>query len=202
MRWECALAALLTAASLGGCSVSREKGFVQQDQAEGSANSFHDLYGNYCSGCHGANGEKGPATDLANPVYQAIVDDALLRDVIANGQKGTMMPGFAKSAGGNLTTEQITTIVQGMRQNWAKPVDLGASAPKYRATLRGDVERGRQHYSVDCARCHGPEGGPPGKAGAILDGSFLGLVSDQTVRTTAIAGRPDLGMPEIGRAHV
>ncbi len=29
-----------------------------------------------------------------------------------------------------------------------------------------------------------------------MDGSFLGLVSDQALRTTVIAGRPDIGHPD------
>jgi cytochrome c oxidase cbb3-type subunit 3/ubiquinol-cytochrome c reductase cytochrome c subunit len=29
-----------------------------------------------------------------------------------------------------------------------------------------------------------------------VDGSFLGLVSDQGLRTTIIAGRPDIGQPD------
>ena len=50
--------------------------------------SFETLYGQNCAGCHGTNGDHGVATNLANPVYQAIVDDATLRDVTANGRKG------------------------------------------------------------------------------------------------------------------
>jgi hypothetical protein len=32
--------------------------------------------------------------------------------------------------------------------------------------------------------------------GSIVDPSFLALVSDQSLRTTVIAGRPDLGKPD------
>jgi mono/diheme cytochrome c family protein len=34
-----------------------------------------------------------------------------------------------------------------------------------------------------------------GKAGSVVDPAYLGLVSDQYLRTVVIAGRPDLGMP-------
>ena len=34
------------------------------------------------------------------------------------------------------------------------------------------------------------------KAGSIVDGSYLALVSDQSLRTTVIAGRPDIGQPD------
>ena len=37
--------------------------------------SFDKLYAANCAGCHGVNGQNGQATNLANPVYQALVDD-------------------------------------------------------------------------------------------------------------------------------
>ena len=49
--------------------------------------SFDTLYGENCAGCHGANGQNGPATNLANPEYEALIDDASLRDVISNGRE-------------------------------------------------------------------------------------------------------------------
>jgi cytochrome c oxidase cbb3-type subunit III len=159
--------------------------------------SFQKLYQENCAGCHGTEGQKGPATNLANPEYQALIDDMMLRGIVANGQEGTMMPGFSKSAGGVLSDKQIDVIVQGIRAQWFKgDVLQGLDAPPYVTDKQGDPARGKQIYSVNCARCHGATGGPPGPKGAILDGSFLALVSDQTVRTTAITGRPDLGMPD------
>jgi len=58
------------------------------------------------------------------------------------------------------------------------------------------VERGEAVFAQDCANCHGPEGaGVQGKAGSVVDPTFLSLVSDQYLRTVVIVGRPDLGMP-------
>jgi cytochrome c oxidase cbb3-type subunit 3/ubiquinol-cytochrome c reductase cytochrome c subunit len=157
---------------------------------------FAILYSQNCAGCHGANGQLGPATPLANPEYQALIDDTTLSDIIAKGQKGTMMPAFAESAGGSLSDAQVDSIVKGVRSNWSKGNVLqGLNAPPYKSDGPGDSARGKQIYGEQCARCHGEVGGPPGPKGAILNGSFLALVSDQTIRTTAIVGRPDLGMP-------
>jgi cytochrome c oxidase cbb3-type subunit III len=158
--------------------------------------SFQTLYQESCAGCHGADGQKGSATNLANPEYQALIDDATLRDVITKGQKGTLMPGFGKIAGGDLTDEQIDVLVKGIRAQWSKgDVLQGQNAPPYKTDKTGDPTRGQQLYAANCAQCHGDAGGPPGPKGSILDGSFLALVSEQTIRTTAIVGRPDLGMP-------
>ena len=60
--------------------------------------SFNTLYDQNCAGCHGDQGRNGVSLDLANPVYQAWADDASLKNVIANGEPGTQMPAFAKSA--------------------------------------------------------------------------------------------------------
>jgi len=159
--------------------------------------SFDKLYAANCAGCHGVNGQNGQATNLANPVYQALVDDATLRDVIANGEKGTLMPAFGQSAGGGLTDAQIGALVSGMRAQWSKGnVLAGQNAPPYKASGGGSADDGKRVYAMACARCHGVVGQQAGPAGSILDGSFLALVSPQMIRTTVIAGRPDLKHPD------
>jgi cytochrome c oxidase cbb3-type subunit 3 len=159
--------------------------------------SFSQLYGENCAGCHGAQGEHGPATDLANPEYQALIDDASLRDVIANGEKGSLMPGFGARAGGDLTDAQIEVLVRGLRSSWSKPnAGGGATLPAWHAPRAGDAAKGQAVYAAACARCHGANAQQPGPAGSILDGSFLALMNEQTIRTTIIAGRPDIGQPD------
>ena len=164
--------------------------------------SFDRLYGENCAGCHGKNGDNGSATNLANPLYQALIDDASLRDVIANGEKGTLMPGFSVKSGGSLTDAQIDAIVRGIRVRWKKENAAGGDVlPPYKAAQPGDVTKGQAVYVAACARCHGDAAQQPGAAGSILDGSFLALINEQTVRTTIIAGRPDIGEPD-WRNHI
>ena len=161
--------------------------------------SFDKLYGQNCAGCHGVNGENGAATNLANPVYQALVDDATLHDVISNGEKGTLMPAFGESAGGNLTDAQVNSIVNGMRARWSKgDVLAGQNAPPYKESQAGNAEDGKHVYWMACARCHGTPGRKPGPAGSILDGSFLALVNSQTIRTVVIAGWPGMSSSDMG----
>ena len=164
--------------------------------------SFDTLYGENCAGCHGKNGDNGAATNLANPEYQALIDDASMRDVIANGRKGSLMPGFSRQRGGPLTDGQIDAIVQGMRARWKKEnLFAGRTPPPYKASRVGDAAKGEAVYGAACARCHGETAQHPGSAGSILDGSFLALINEQTVRTTIIAGRPDIGEPD-WRNHI
>ncbi|WP_109489243.1 cytochrome c [Occallatibacter savannae] len=164
--------------------------------------SFDKLYGDNCAGCHGVDGRNGSATNLANPKYEAWIDDATLRDVIAKGEKESLMPAFALESGGVLTDQQIDALVKGMRERWKKGDAFGGDTPPpYRATHAGDAAKGKSVYAIACARCHGMTREQPGKAGTILDGSFLALVNEQTIRTTIVPGRPDIGEPD-WRGHI
>ena len=164
--------------------------------------AFDALYKSNCAGCHGEKGKDGSATDLANSEYEAWVDDATLREVIANGRKGTLMPGFSIASGGMLTDQQIDALIEGMRARWRQGNPFqGETPPPYRASRAGDPEKGRAVYAIACARCHGASAQEKGNAGSILDGSFLALISEQMVRTTVIAGRPDIGEPD-WRGHI
>ena len=157
---------------------------------------FDVLYSQNCKACHGAAGHGGAANALADPVYLAIADDAVILRVTANGTPGTPMPAFAESAGGMLTDKQIDVLVRGIR-SWQKPGVLnGANPPPYAAEGPGDSQRGSVAYATYCSSCHGPEGQGDKKGSSIVNGSFLALVSDQYLRTTVIAGRPELGAPD------
>jgi cytochrome c oxidase cbb3-type subunit III len=150
---------------------------------------FWTLYNQNCSACHGQEGENGPAFDLANPVYQSIVDDASLKKWITNGMPGTEMPAFGESAGGFLRERQVDVLVTGIRKNWAKNGIGGANPPPYVANLSGDAKSGEEVYKAACISCHQK----PGER--ISNASYLALVSDQSLRTITITGRPDLGQP-------
>ncbi len=157
--------------------------------------SFAVLYGQNCAGCHGAGGSFGAATELANPTYQALVDDTTLTRIVSQGVAGTAMPPFAQNAGGYLSDAQIAILIDGMRRRWKSGAPL-KDAPPY-AAAGGDSARGAQVFAHSCASCHGPDAkGGPRASGSIVDPSYLMLVSDQALRTLVIAGRRDLGHPD------
>jgi mono/diheme cytochrome c family protein len=161
-----------------------------------TATDFNVLYGANCAGCHGADGKGDAARGLADPVFLRIADEATLRHVTANGVQRTAMPAFGKSAGGALTDQEINAIVRGMRSRWASVESARVNPPPYSTSTAGDPQRGAHAFATFCSRCHGADGrGGPG-ASSIVDASYLSLVSDQGLRTTVIAGRPDLGAPD------
>ena len=158
--------------------------------------NFSMLYGQNCAGCHGVDGRGGAAMALANPVYLAIADDAVIRHAAASGVLGTPMPAFAQSAGGMLTDKQIDALVRGIR-SWAKPNALrDTTPPPYAAQDPGDARRGADSYRTYCSSCHGADGRGGSKASSVVNGSYLALVSDQQLRTIVIAGRPELNAPD------
>jgi len=151
---------------------------------------FWTLFRQNCSACHGQNGQNGPALDLANPIYQSLVDDASLKKWITGGMTGTEMPAFGQSAGGFLTEKQVDALVAGMRKNWANGAASAPDEPPYAANLPGDVKSGEQVYNSACVSCHEKPNAQ------ISNPSYLALVADQALRTITIAGRPDLGHPD------
>jgi cytochrome c oxidase cbb3-type subunit 3 len=188
---------VIAAVTLAGCdSLPGRPTEAEMPIRPTAVRDFAQLYGENCAGCHGADGKFGAAIPLNNPIYLALVDDAAMRRVISNGVPGTAMPPFAISAGGAMTDKQIGILAAGIRSRWAGNTSPTAGAPPYSATASGDAARGANVYAEYCASCHGADGTGGAKAGSIVDGSYLSLVSDQNLRTVIIAGRPDLGQPD------
>lgn len=189
------VSAALLAAGCGRLPIQRTATYVPPDQVV----DFHALYNTNCRACHGPDGENGPALDLANPEYQALVDDATLRRIISSGMPGTQMPAWAQSAGGMLTDAQVNALVAGMRHDWLKPDAFHGATPPPFAQPSGsdakaqaaDAKQGQRLYQTHCASCH------TGHARQELTSPiYLALVSDQALRSIIIAGRPDIGQPD------
>ncbi len=168
-------------------------GRPEQPVAESGVTDFHTLFQQNCSGCHGADGKYGPSRILHDAAYLALIPKDTLRATIENGRAGTAMPAFAQANGGSLSEAQIDALVNGMETQWAKPVNLaGLTPPTYAGDGQpGDAVNGKKLFMKDCFMCHYPGG----KVGVVTDPSYLSLVSDQWLRSSIIAGRSDLGMP-------
>jgi mono/diheme cytochrome c family protein len=157
---------------------------------------FNARYGQNCAGCHGADGTGGAARGLTDSVFLRIADEATIRDVVARGVPRTAMPAFAKAGGGALTDDQIDVIVRGLRSQGASVGTDSLNPPPYAMSAFGDPVRGGDAFATFCTRCHGADGRGGSMASSIVDPAYLTLVSDQSLRTTIIAGRPDLGAPD------
>ena len=65
---------------------------------------------------------------------------------------------------------------------------------------RGDSERGAAVFRTYCSSCHGQDG-KGGKAGSVVDGSYLALVSDEELRMNVILGRPASRRAGLAQRH-
>ena len=155
---------------------------------------FKTLFSQNCIACHGSGPTVGGVIALDNQTFLNLVTADYLKTTITNGVKGTRMAAFGKAEGGGLTADQIDILVNGILAQ-RKPLDPSARPlPPFSAPL-GNAVAGGEAFKIFCATCHGVDGTGGRIAGSVVNPAYLGLVSDQYLRTIVIAGRPDLGMP-------
>lgn len=185
-----------------GCDSAPGKpkpGLTAETMRPDQVTDFETLYGQNCAACHGDHGKNGAAISLANPVYLAFAGAQNLQRITASGVPGTMMPAFAKSAGGMLTDQQITALTQGMIRAWGSSSNglpnaaaaTAQSVPSYAASLTADAGRGQKAFSTYCASCHGADATGKQSLGSLVDPAYLALVSDQGLRSIVVAGKAD-----------
>jgi cytochrome c oxidase cbb3-type subunit 3 len=199
MRLRCSIPMLTLVLAAGGCDWMPGKPTKAEEPViPTDVHAFTTLYTNNCSGCHGANGQFGPARPLNDPLYLALADDAYLIDVTSTGVPHTLMPAFAQEDGGGLTDTQIKDVINGARRRWGgHTIDSGSGTPPpLQSSTTGDVGRGQGLFGTYCGSCHGADGTGGDVAGSVVDSSFLAMVSPQALRSAIICGRLDLGMPD------
>ena len=184
---------LVSLLALGGCHLTGKPKPDSKWKPASETTDFATLYRQNCIGCHGLGQVVAGSIAMDNPAYLQVVPRGTLLDVISDGISVTAMPGFSAAAGGTLTGDQIKILVNGiLAKKAAKPQ---GPLPPYAANL-GDPARGAFVFDAACATCHGKNGSGSDKAGSVISPAYLGLVSNQYLRTIVIAGRPDLGCPD------
>ena len=203
VRVFAAVSASITVVTVAGCdALPGRPDVTKREVVPTEVTAFDALYRRNCAGCHGTDGRLGAARPLNDPVYLALVPADRLRTIIREGVPGSSMPAFGTVAGGELTDAQVEALAQGMLTRWVRPETVqggGLSLPPYSALPGGSGSaaqgRGAAVYARACAGCHGPDGRGGPQGGSIVDPAYLALVSDQSLRSTVIAGRADLGHP-------
>ena len=151
------------------------------------------LYKQYCSACHGNEGNGGVGVPLALPAFQKAVDNDFLEKTIRYGRPGRVMPAFDY-----LETEQVKSIVAYVRSFVEVEIPVHSHE-----TIKGNVEHGKALFAARCAACHGSkgEGGHgtgvtfsrprdlPIIAPALNNSGFLAAASDHLIKRTLIDGR-------------
>ncbi len=101
---------------------------VQDGVVDGDPDRGRAIYGENCAECHGASGEGGTGTALANPVFLATASDTFIRDTVRRGRTGTPMPAFAE----RLPAEDIDAVVSFLRTRstgWDAPPPVRVRPP-------------------------------------------------------------------------
>ncbi len=164
--------------------------------------AFKDLYDRNCAGCHGPDGKMGPAPPLNDPLFRALVPEETVKEVVAGGRPGTLMPAFAQERGGPLTPTQVAVLVKeikgipyrveetrqgdkprinvvrdpaGTAPTWGAPDLSPPDAPPYAmpGDGTGDATAGKEVFARACAACHGDQG-----QGVRKDGRLVRTIND------------------------
>ena len=157
-----------------------------------------ELYEGRCKNCHGDgtysrwNGFFGKFTPaVRGPGLRAMTDKAWLREVLAKGRPGTIMPGWDKGGGG-LDDAQLSALVDYLAAGDGRPAQPLRPIP---ASLQGgDSARGAQLFTQLCAGCHGASG-VGGIAPTLNNPAFLANATDELIANTIVNGRTDTAMP-------
>src|SRR5262249_37551022 len=156
----------------------------------------------HCAGCHGADGKLGPAPPLNDPLFLAIVPDAELARVIAEGRAVTptqksLMPAFGLGKSdaltepqfkawaelkeetnadpkqhGLLTAAQIKVLAEGIKQRWQTAAPADSSIPPYVAPKTAGSAGNIEEGKRVFARACAGCHGSQGQAGERRDGEI------------------------------
>mgnify|MGYP005844643183 CR=1 FL=1 len=147
------------------------------------------IYGAFCSGCHGADGQGRRAPGLtafpsiANPDFLALVTDDFLEQSIARGRPGRRMPGWLKDEG--LRPDEIRAAVSHLRRLGGTPYVPDSQPARW---IIARAEPGARLFASACAGCHG-EAGKGADAPALNNPVLHELATDRFLVETIANGR-------------
>ena len=132
---------LLLAALITGCDFPGEPKPQESQTVAAAADSFETLYATNCSGCHGPNGQMGPAPPLNDPLFLSIVPPDVVESVIRDGRPGTLMPAFAQKKGGMLNSRQVSILASELRSHWLPGGPKADHLPPYLADPKRELRQ-------------------------------------------------------------
>ncbi|MBI4770967.1 MAG: c-type cytochrome [Chloroflexi bacterium] len=171
-------------------------------QTEGDPQRGGELFSANCAVCHGSDGRGRIGADLNQ--FPGINVDAFLRETIAQGVAGSVMPAWGQANGGLLSEQDINDIAAYIVGVFGGTEPI-APAPTYAPVVipplpnvQADVNAGAQVFQQNCVVCHGERG--QGRVGAILAKSWAAPIPDARIRVTVRDGIAGSKMPAWGQA--
>jgi mono/diheme cytochrome c family protein len=154
------------------------------------------LFGTFCSGCHGREGQGLRAPGLAafpsvaNPDFLAVAPDALIAETIRRGRPGRRMRAWGDTSTG-LRPEDVPALVTHLRSIANIPAPVDPRPPRW---IAGNRDEGRRLFAATCGGCHGRNG--EGGEGPALNNPVLQEFATDTYFVETISrGRRGTAMP-------
>jgi cytochrome c oxidase cbb3-type subunit 3 len=164
------------------------------------------VYIENCAVCHGEDGQGRIGATLAKD-WPSIRPDLRVRETIANGAPGALMPAWSQANGGPLTEEEIDAatcyILSWQTGEPFVPIPLPTQITGPVLTpppgVTGDPNNGAALYQHNCAVCHGTQG--EGRIGATLARDWPSFRPDLRVKSVISSGVEDAAMPAWSQAN-
>jgi mono/diheme cytochrome c family protein len=172
---------------LAGTFVPRDRMRVARFGEREFTSDGATLFGAFCSGCHGREGQGHrvpgmPAfPSIANPDFLAIAPDALILETILRGRPGRRMRAWGDGSTG-LGAGDAAAIVVHLRERARVPAPEDGRPARW---ARGDPALGERLFGASCSGCHGTRG--EGGEGPALNNPVLQQFTTDTYLAQTIA---------------
>lgn len=158
------------------------------------------LYLENCAMCHGEDAKGRVGASLES--FPGVDADATIRQVVAQGIEGTVMPAWGTEYGGPLSDQDIEDIAAYLVGilNGTEPVQPAPTIQPPQITplpnVTGDPSEGAVIFQSNCAACHGAEA--QGRFGWPLAKTWSGTNPDAFIRQVVGQGIEGTIMPAWG----
>lgn len=143
-----------------GTYLPRDRMRVERFGAREFASDGTTLFGAFCAGCHGRDGEgrrapgMKPFPAVAHRDFVSLASDQLITQTILKGRPGTRMRAWGDGATG-LTAGDVTALVAEIRRMAGVAAPAESRPPRW---VKGDAALGSRLFAASCSGCHGPNG--------------------------------------------
>lgn len=139
------------------------------------------LFSGMCAACHGKEGKGGIGVRLNGENIVPAMSTEFLYKTITQGRPATAMPAWPQ-----LNADQIAGLITFMR-SWQDESKFTLAKAPVLGTL-GNENKGRNHYALACASCHGSVG-EGGVGPRLTNAAFLATASNDVLYEWIAHGR-------------